>query len=109
MLSATLDLHLSRLGTSESGASPQLRSSVEASASTVRMNTEIVTNSLADNDQAIHELLPIAGVIANYRTSQVICRRAKASQSLTTEDRFALTTMTKALQRAKLRWGLAGE
>jgi hypothetical protein len=73
------------------------------------MNTEIVANSLADNDQAIQELLPIAGVIANYRSAQVICRRAELTQSLTMEDRVALTTMTKALQRAKLRWGLAGE
>lgn len=109
MLSATLDLHLSSLGTNDSRTSSQLPSSVEASASTVRINTEIVTNSLADNDKAIHDLLPIAGVIANYRTSQVICRRAEASQSLTMEDRHALTTMTKALKRAKLRWGLAGE
>lgn len=73
------------------------------------MNTEIVANSLADNDDSIRDLLPIAGVIANYRTSQVICRRAELSQSLAMEDRLALTTMTKALERAKLRWGLAGE
>lgn len=104
MLSATLDLHLSDLETSDQTTAQQ-----QALALTVRMNTDIVNNSLTDNDQAIHDLLPITGVIANYRTSQVICRRAEASQSLTMEDRLILTTMTKSLQRAKLRWGLAGE
>lgn len=83
---------------------------MEALATTIRMNTEIVANSLGDDDDhEYHDRLPITGVIANHRTALAICHRAELNQALTTEDRYGLTTMTKALQRGRLRWGLAGK
>ncbi|KAH8697957.1 hypothetical protein BGW36DRAFT_177284 [Talaromyces proteolyticus] len=108
IIAATLDLHLSVSGLSTNNTPAQLAYPMETLATTIRINTEIVTNSLDDNDDnEFQDRLPITGVIANYRTALAICHRAEVNQALTTEERFQLVTMTRALQRGRLRWGLA--